>query len=47
MEANLIPICSKELRKVAKGNGIKYSNKIPSKELKAMLSCRPFDERLK
>ena len=47
MEANLIPICSKQFREVGKGCGIKYRNKIPSKELKAMLSYRPLDGRLK
>ena len=37
MEANLIPICTEEFSKVAQTCRIKYRNKIPSKELKAML----------
>ena len=32
MGTNLIPISAKEFREVAKGCGIKYSDKIPSKE---------------
>lgn len=34
---DLKPISEKEFREVTKGCGIKYRNKIPSKELKAML----------
>lgn len=47
METNLIPIGAKEIREVAKGCGIKYRNKIPSRELKAMLSYRPLHKRRK
>jgi hypothetical protein len=42
MDSTLIPISEKEFRKVAKGCGIKYRNKIPSKELKAMLGYCPL-----
>ena len=38
METNFIAIHTKEFREVFKGCGIKYRNKISSKELKAMLS---------
>ena len=34
---HLKPISAKEFREIAKGCGIKYRNKIPSRELKAML----------
>ena len=47
METDLTPICTKEFREVAKSCRIKYRNKIPSKELKAMLGYRPLDYRLK
>lgn len=43
METDLTPICTKEFREVAKSCRIKYRNKIPSKELKAMLGYRPLD----
>lgn len=45
MGTNLIPISSKEFRKVAKGCGIRYRNKILSRELKAMLGYCPLDKR--
>ena len=47
VQTSLIPISAKEFREVAKGCGIKYRNKIPSKELKAMLGYRPLDKRRK
>lgn len=47
MGTNLIPISAKEFREVAKGCGIKYSDKIPSKELKSMLGYRPLNKRQK
>ena len=37
MGTNLIPISAKEFREVVKGCGMKYRDKIPSKELKSML----------
>ena len=43
METDLTLICTKEFREVAKSCRIKYRNKIPSKELKAMLGYRPLD----
>lgn len=42
---NLVPIYTKEFREVAKGCGIKYRNKIPSEELKAVLSYLPLYRR--
>lgn len=45
MGTNLIPISAKEFREVAKGCGIKYSDKFPSKELKSMLGYRPLNKR--
>ena len=39
-------ISEKEFREVTKGCGIKYRNKIPSKELKAMLGYRPLNNRM-
>lgn len=47
MGTNLIPISAKEFREVAKGCGIKYSDKIPSKELKSTLGYRPLNKRQK
>lgn len=47
MVTNLIPIRTKEFREVVKGCEIKYRNKIPSKELKAMLGYRPLGKRRK
>ena len=47
MDRNLIPISAKQFREVSKGCGIKYRNKIPSKELKAMLGYRPLGKRRK
>ena len=41
MDSNLTPISEKEF---AKGCGIKYRNKIPSKELKAMRRYCPLDK---
>ena len=38
----LIPISEKEFRKVVKGCGIKYRNKIPCEDLKAMLDYCPL-----
>ena len=38
----LIPISEKEFRKVVKGCGIKYRNKIPGENLKAMLGYCPI-----
>ena len=43
---HLKPISEKEFREVAKGCGIKYRNKIPSRELKAMLGYRPLNNRM-
>ena len=40
------PISEKEFREVAKGCGIKYKNKIPSRELKAMLGYRSLNNRM-
>lgn len=42
-----MPKCTKEFREVAKGCGIKYKYKIPSKELKAVLGYRPLNKRRK
>ena len=47
METNFTPNPKKEFREVTKGCGIKYRNKIPSKELEAMLGYRPLDRRWK
>ena len=44
MKTNIIPICTREFREVVKGCGTKYRNKIPIKELKAVLSYRPLDK---
>ena len=43
---HLKPISEKEFREIAKGCGIKYRNKIPSRELKAMLGYRPLNNRM-
>ena len=43
MKTNFTPISAKEFREVAKGYGIKYRNKILSKELEAMLGYRLLD----
>lgn len=45
MDRNLIPISAKQFREVSKGCGIKYRNKIPSEELKAVLSYLPLYRR--
>ena len=42
---NLVPIYRKEFREVAKGCGIKYRNKIPSEEFKAVLRYLPLYRR--
>ena len=47
MDRYLIPISAKQFREVSKGCGVKYRNKIPSKELKAMLGYRPLGKRRK
>ena len=47
MDRNLIPISAKQFREVSKGCGVKYRNKIPSKELKAMLGYLPLGKRRK
>ena len=47
METNFTPNPKKKFREVNKGCGIKYRNKIPSKELEAMLGYRPLDRRRK
>ena len=47
METNFTPNPKKEFREVNEGCGIKYRNKIPSKELEAMLGYRPLDRRRK
>ena len=39
-------ISEKEFREFAKGCGIEYRNKIPSRELKAMLRYRPLNNRM-
>ena len=39
-------ISEREFREIAKGCGIKYRNKIPSMELKAMLGYRPLYVRM-
>ena len=41
----LTPISEKEFRKVVKGSGIRYRNKIPSSELKAMLGFKPIEKK--
>ena len=43
---HLVPISEKEFREKVKGCGIKYRNKIPSRELKAMLGYRPLNNRM-
>ena len=43
----LTPISEKEFRKVPKGCGIKYRNKIPSQELKAKLGYCPLSKNRK
>ena len=43
---DLKPISEKEFREIAKGCGIKYRNKIPSRELKAMLGYRQLNNRM-
>ena len=43
---HLKPISEKEFREIAKGCGIKYRNKIPSRELKPMLGYRPLNNRM-
>ena len=43
---HLKPMSEKEFREIAKGCGIKYRNKIPSRELKAMLGFRPLNNRM-
>ena len=45
MVTNLIPIRTKEFREVVKGCEIKYRNKIPSREMKAMLGYRSWTKR--
>jgi len=42
---SLTPISEKEFRKVVRGSGIGYRNKIPSSELKAMLGYRPIERK--
>lgn len=47
---HLEPIYERKFRKIAKGCGIKYQNKIPNRELrnrelKAMLGYRPLDRK--
>ena len=44
METNFTPNPKKEFREVTKGCGIKYRNKIPSKELEEMLGYRPLEK---
>ena len=39
-------ISEKEFREITKGCGIKYLNKIPSRELKAMLGYCPLNNRM-
>ena len=39
-------ISEKEFREVTKGCGIKYRNKIPSREFKAMLGYRPLNNMM-
>ena len=43
---HLKPISEKEFREFAEGCGIKYRNKIPSRELKAMLEYRSLNNRM-
>ena len=40
------PSSEKEFREFAKGCGIKYRNKIPSREFKAMLGYRPLNNMM-
>ena len=47
IKMELIPISDKEFRNVAKGSGIKYRNKIPCEDLKAMLGYCPLIKRRK
>ena len=42
---NLVPIYTEGFREVAKGCGIKYRNKIPSEEFKAVLRYLPLYRR--
>ena len=44
MDRNLIPISAKQFREVSKGCGIKYRNKIPSKELKSDARLSSFGQ---
>ena len=43
---HLKPISEKNFREIAKGCGVKCRNKIPSRELKAMLGYRPLNNRM-
>lgn len=44
LKVKLSPTSKREFQKVVKGCGIKYRNKIPSIELKAMLGFCPLKE---
>ena len=43
---HLKPSSEKEFREISKGCGIKYRNKIPTREFKAMLGYRPFNNMM-
>ena len=47
LKTQLLPISTKDFREIAKGCGIKYRNKIPSKELKEMLGYCPLKNKRK
>ena len=47
LKTQLLPISTKDFREIAKGCGIKYRNKIPSKELKETLGYCPLKNKRK